>query len=405
LPAGEAVLVLKTEAGGPHAPQSIIQAELVVRADDWHPVEQRLLVQGKEQVLDYQITERAFEVVTLTALPLSLFAEVALPVPANLTLAPPSSRPSSRPAVFSSEAEFLATEIQAQYALHQLKACLGKPIQVRRDAAGHVEVGGLVETAEERDELRAALRILPGAILKVQTVAEAMQATPPASVVEVGTTGVSSETQIVKVRSGQMPLQLQLQRYFSTKAPQSDTADPVASLSNGAVTLSRSIMVEAWALRRLAERYRGNRMENLPPYARLLLQNMVQDHVSSLRLGVEKARLLLEPVLSSLFADDFTSRGRPGSPMDSSRAWSEIGLDLFGRADEVRRIVDGLFAGAESEVQPEVMARRLLEILSHWTRQFPGMEVEIARQFSVDSPGLIQKSGDFLTSDSRALRP
>ena len=389
LPAGDAALVVKTEAPGPHSAQSIIQAELVVRTDDWHPVEQRLRVQGPEGVLDYELTERTFEVVTLTALPPALFSDVAPPLPATV-IAP---KPAVRPAVPSSETELLATEIQAHYALHQLKACLGKPIHANRNAARGIEVGGLVETAEEREELRAALRALPGVILKVQTVAEAMQATAAATLVPAEAPGASSEKHSVKVRSGPMPLRLPLQQYFSKNGLREETADPVASLSNGAVTLSRNIMVEAWALRRLAERYRGNRKDNLPPYERLLLQNMVQDHMSSLRLGVEKTRHLLEPALSSLFSDEPASRGRLGGPMDSGRVWSETCLDLFGRADEVRGIVDALFAGAESEVQPEIMARRILELLSRWTGQFPSMEVEIARQLSADSSALLQTPG------------
>jgi hypothetical protein len=202
-----------------------------------------------------------------------------------------------------------------------------------------------------------------------------------------------------------MPLRLHLQQYFSKSGLQGGTADPVASLSNGAVTLSRNITVEAWALRRLADRYRGHRKESLPPYARLLLQNMVQDHLSSLRLGVEKARHLLEPALSSLFSDEPASRGRLGGPMDLGRVWSETCLDLFGRAEEVRGIVDALFAGADSEVQPEIMARRLLELLSRWTSQFPSMEVEIARQLSAEPPGLVQRAGDGGMSDSRSPRP
>ena len=314
---------------------------------------------------------------------------MAPPLPATVI----SPKPAVRPAVPSSEAELLATEIQAHYALHQLKACLGKPIHANRNAAGGIEVGGLVETAEEREELRAALRAVPGVILKVQTVAEAMQATAAATLVPAEAPEASSENHSVKVRSGPMPLRLPLQQYFSKNGLREETADPVASLSNGAVTLSRDIMVEAWALRRLAERYRGNRKDNLPPYARLLLQNMVQDHMSSLRLGVEKTRHLLEPALSSLFSDEPASRGRLGGPMDSGRVWSETCLDLFGRADEVRGIVDALFAGAESEVQPEIMARRLLELLSRWTGQFPSMEVEIARQLSADSSALLQTPG------------
>ena len=389
LPAGDSALVVKTEAAGPHSPQSIIQAELVVRRSDWHPVEQRLRVQGHEQVLDYEITERAFEVVTLAALPPALFAEVAPPLPATVI----SPKPAFRPAVPSSEAELLVAEIQVQYALHQLKVCLGKPIHTNRNAAGRVEVSGLVETAEEREELRAALRAVPGAILKVQTVAEAMQASAVAALAPTEVPGASSETRSVTVRSGPMPLRLPLQQYFNKNGLREETADPVANLSNGAVTLSRNIMAEAWALRHLADRYRGNRKDNLPPYARLLLQNMVQDHMSSLRLGVEKARHLLEPVLSSLFPDEPASRGRSVGPMELGRVWSETCLDLFGRADEVRVIVDALFAGAESEVQPEIRARRLLELLSRWTGQFPSMEVEIARQLSADSSALLQTPG------------
>jgi hypothetical protein len=289
--------------------------------------------------------------------------------------------------------------------LHQLKACLGKPIHINRNAAGRIEVSGLVETAEERDELRAALRTVTGAILKVQTVAEAMQASASAALISNVVPGASPDSHSVTVRSGPMPLRLPLQQYFSKNGLQEETADPVASLSNGAVTLSRNIMAEAWALRRLAERYRGNRKDNLPPYARLLLQNMVQDHMSSLRLGVEKARHLLEPALSSLFSDEPASRGRLGGPMDTGKVWSETCLELFGRADQVRGIVDVLFAGVESELQPEIMARRLLELLSRWTSQFPSMEVEIARQLSGDSPGLVQKAENGGLSDSRPPRP
>ena len=132
---------------------------------------------------------------------------------------------------------------------------------------------------------------------------------------------------------------------------------------------------------------------------------MVQDHMSSLRLSVEKTRHLLEPALSSLFSDEPASRGRLVGPMELGRVWSETCLDLFGRADEVRGIVDALFAGAESEVQPEIMARRLLELLSHWGSQFPRMEVEIARQLSGDSPGSCSKAQGGGPSDSRLPRP
>ena len=98
-------------------------------------------------------------------------------------------------------------------------------------------MAGLSKQPREREELRAALRAVPGVILKVQTVAEAMQATAAATLVPAEAPGASSENHSVKVRSGPMPLRLPLQQYFSKNGLREETADPVASLSNGAVTL------------------------------------------------------------------------------------------------------------------------------------------------------------------------
>jgi hypothetical protein len=349
--------------------------------------------------LDYEITESAFEVVTLTTLPPTLFTELIPPVPSK----PPSTRPASPSAVLSSELELLTVELQAHYALHQLKACLGKPVHVKRSNARRVEVGGLAETAEERDELRAALRTVPGTVFSVQTVAEAVQTNVSASSVSTSDPLSPSDTRIT-LRSGRMPLQLQLQQYFSRIQAESNP-DSVESLSNGAITLSRSIVLEAWALRHLAESYKGNRIEHLPSYARVLLQNMVQDHMSSLRLGVERERHLLEPVLLSIFPQEPALQERLGDTKEPGKPWSDSCMDLFGRAEEVRSIVDALFANAGTEADSELMARRLVELLSHWTRQFPSVEIEIVRQLSGESQEFVQRSRETLILNSSAGRP
>ncbi|MCI0721192.1 MAG: hypothetical protein L0338_19800 [Acidobacteria bacterium] len=66
-------------------------------------------------------------------------------------------------------------EIQAQYSLHRLKACLGEPIEVLRTPAGQIEVGGLVATPERKEDLRAALEGVPFLKIRIRTVGEALQ--------------------------------------------------------------------------------------------------------------------------------------------------------------------------------------------------------------------------------------
>ena len=177
---------------------------------------------------------------TLTALPPALFAEVASPLPATVI----SPKPGFRPA-FIQRSRTPDQGDSGPLCIAPAQGVFREADHVNRNAAGSIEVGGLVETAEEREELRAALRAVPGVILKVQTVAEAMQATATAVLDRNEVPGASPRSDSVKVRSGPMPLRLPLQQYFSKNGLREETADPVASLSNGAVTLSRNIMARS----------------------------------------------------------------------------------------------------------------------------------------------------------------
>ena len=64
-----AALVLRTSLSGDlperAAPMRIREAELVVRADDWHPLAQRFIVQTADDVISYELRELSFEVVAL----------------------------------------------------------------------------------------------------------------------------------------------------------------------------------------------------------------------------------------------------------------------------------------------------------------------------------------------------
>ncbi|HET6962873.1 MAG TPA: hypothetical protein VFJ27_10265, partial [Terriglobia bacterium] len=118
---GDKGLVLSTHALGPFARHSIIQADLVVRVEDWHPVAETLRVQGDGESRDYELTETAFDLVALNSLSPAIFADIvpqaARPVPS--TAMPPQI-------VVPAPHATLASEIMVRYALHRVKACLGE---------------------------------------------------------------------------------------------------------------------------------------------------------------------------------------------------------------------------------------------------------------------------------------
>ena len=145
-------MILSTNPTGPFAPNSIIQADLVVRVKDWHPVAEILRVQGHEEVRDYELTETDFDLLALNSLSPGIFAEIT----------PPSTRAIPQIAmppqvVAPAATELIAAEIMVRYALHRAKACLGEPIEILTTDLGGIEVRGLAETPERKEELIAAL--------------------------------------------------------------------------------------------------------------------------------------------------------------------------------------------------------------------------------------------------------
>jgi hypothetical protein len=106
---GLKAFVLSTEPSGPFATNAIVRGELVVRASDWHPVEQRLRVQGTEGVQDYQVTESSFQVLALNTLDPGIFANFIPPPPvvASISVPAPSTLESPTPT------DLLAAEVEA----------------------------------------------------------------------------------------------------------------------------------------------------------------------------------------------------------------------------------------------------------------------------------------------------
>ncbi|MCI0420427.1 MAG: hypothetical protein L0312_14590, partial [Acidobacteria bacterium] len=215
LPDGGKALTLRTVAPGPFARNAIIEADLVIRAADWHPVEQRLKVQGQQGLQEYALSEAAFEVVALNSLSSSIFADLNLP---RAPLVIPQT-PIAPPAVAPTAVELTAAEIEAHYALHRLNACLGEPIEIVRGPSGQIVVQGLAETAERKTELLAALEGIPLLTAKIQTVEEANSAVSSAPQVQSEAqrrieAPLSEASGIVEIHSRKLPIQDQLERYF-----------------------------------------------------------------------------------------------------------------------------------------------------------------------------------------------
>jgi hypothetical protein len=378
---GSRAFTLTTHATGPFAPNAIIQAQIVVRNADWHTVEQRLRVQGQSGVLDFSLTEVAFAVQPLGGLPPALFASSApTAVPRVVPRPAPPAEPVFTPVAGPSPAELTASEIEALFALHRIRACLGGMVSVDRLDSGAIEVRGFVGSEERREEILASLRGIPWVETKIQTAEEAAGAVPSTSPGPEG----SSTGNDAGLQPGRMPIQELLSKYFSRNGPAtgSEAARPggvgarIATFSHRVVGVSEAALEEAWALRRVLERSASLQAGEPRPSAQYALEVMIRDHMTALRTQMNAYRQLVEPVLSSVEPggeDPAVAIEKTPAP-DSSA--------LFDRVEQIVHLSLALFTNNSFPPQQLKTAMRELQWeLGHWEVDYQNLQTRVSRSY------------------------
>ncbi|NOT60817.1 MAG: hypothetical protein HOP19_11410, partial [Acidobacteria bacterium] len=387
LPDGAQAWRLTTATQAPHALHAFIEVALLVRKADWHVVEQRLKVQGAGEVREYELSELAYEVLPLQAL--TVFTDLApkaSPVPfasaspALLPTVAPSLLPSVVPAVapslkpLPSETELKEAEVAALYALHQLQADLGEQLEVVREANHQIVVRGLVERAERKQQLTQALSHLPLVTARIQTVEEATRQ----PVAQQAVTPPDNNEPMLSITAGASgnaggTFEQRLARYFAEReaAPNSINLK-VAQLSNEVVAESSAALSEAWALRRLLERYPAD--SELTPAARQRVAEIRANHLARLKAQSNKLRARLEPVLLSFGK---SPAPRPSSPTEATK--QEQMLLVFKAVEQVQQTTHRLFAGDNPNATPEEAARQLLGTLHRMEQALLNFEQAISR--------------------------
>jgi hypothetical protein len=402
LPQGGEGFQITTSAMGPYPEHSIISAELTVRRQDLHPVQQRLQVQASNGTETYELTEQDFQIMTLSSLPPSVFSDAAVATPIPVPLSASAPKP-----VVPSELELLEAETQARYALHQLESCLGEPIEVVRSRPEGVGVRGLVSSSQRKEELTAVLKTLTLLKLSIQTVDEAMNnasgALPKRNATGAPSTGTLEE-KTTKFEDGRLPIQSQLERYFSqleTSSGKSGAAVhlQVAELSKQAVSLWERVMADAWALRRIAESDVAENAARLRPLHQTLLRKMARDHIQGLAREVSQAKEALSPILASLSFEEAVpsetkSAGEDANvPLivsETSLGWNAVSLGLFDRVEETRTLIHGLFAGSGLEIKESEAVHRFLVNLPEIEKNVQALEAQVLRELSKDTEQISQ---------------
>jgi hypothetical protein len=291
----------------------IRDASIVMRAGDFHPVEQHLRFANNQQ-LDF--IEVAFKINDeLQPAPEPVSAGAIAQVPSHPAAGPGPRVPNAPP-----PADLDEVEMQLRYTLFIHKWDLGEDLVIGRNS-GRVTFSGIVSSGEREEEMRATLGALPNV---------RFLGNPPVA------SGAQSAGLVrsVPVPNASPLLKDVIDSAFPSREGRLAFTDQC--LADSDVALSH-----AWALKRLVDRYSAAEEQLLKPDSDQKLFEMLRAHIEELN----RANDGLSPLLDLL-----PGRGATAA-MAMPANWRARILALFWAVQQQDRLVSSLVAGSQSDGQ------------------------------------------------------
>jgi hypothetical protein len=387
---GEDSITLRTVTSeGP-----IAEASITVRSTDFHPVAEDLRLQDGRQV---EIHELAWDVLPMDSINVAIFEPEPTPYeavskrPATMALQPPGP----------TDAELAEDELRVLVAIHAEKADLGEQIELDRDISRSVQrsviVRGIVSTPERKSDLLTALQGIPHVELRLQTIEEvqsqqnqapseirldaAPQAAREVSAQEDEIAGGNSEATRLEPPAifiaGRPAFEQQLEQHFPV-------AEARAAFVNQTVELVQDAMAQAWALRRLGNRYAPNIITELSVGSQQTLALLIRDHVSVLRQDVDEVRVRVSPLLSPALTSAVSTPPSdvPLSAGATASDWRARVMSVFSETQKINDDASALLAGTgETLSDPQAAVRELQQALVALETQLPALYQQVSEPF------------------------
>jgi len=304
---------------------AIRKASLVVRAKDFHPVEQHILF-GDNQQLDFE--EVSFEI----------GPQVAARQPAE----PPQIAQTAAPKAVAVSPEIPANppvnlseiELAVRYLMFSNKWDLDEDLQISRGSS-EVVVAGTASSSDRSQSIQAALS-------KLSNVRAAVTA-------PVLTQRPTSVRPPARTASG-VPVPLLrdvLDRSFSSNDDRRAFVDHSLNASDAALS-------HAWVLKKLADRYNEDEETLLSTESRTKLTEMLRVHLEQLQSINAQLDLLIDLLPKS-----------SGSDPDAAGNWRAAIAMLFSDVQQQDSLVAALIVGAQADRQDAREASRNLRNVNH----------------------------------------
>jgi len=336
------LLTVTEEAYGVIEANAISKAQLAVRKRDWVPLAENFTVGPASRSRDYEVEALESRLVSRAASPF------APPSPAT-AVPPAAERAPSIPAEPAVSSGGMLDEIAAHYALHKLGECLDGAIEIV-PSVGKLTVKGVVESESRLAELHDALADVPAVRLEVQVPHVATDALVP----------LPAQAETPPAEGASSPAGDRIRRYFESTGGGARAGEQAAALADRAVSIVGDIRRNAWALRRLAERFSSLGAGRSAASASLL-KTMVSDHAEALQSESATLRDLLSPLLDAVSPG---AAAQAGSTPPAVSDWAAASSEIFESQRTMETLVHELFIRSSGDASFDASAAQLRQAIA-----------------------------------------
>lgn len=337
---GHDAFTLRTVSGDPINTDEIIEASLVIRANDWHPVNEHLRVKSGEGDEEFELSETAYSVVSLNTLAPEIFAEqpIIAASPTNSSAAATKKETEPLAPNVVPAAPVVATadlEVEVLRLLHEAHADLGEQLAATKGADGLLHVAGIVDTPERKTEIMRALQPVinhPAVRIEIQTVAEALAQQQEQRIRSKATPAPVTE-QKVEINSEVIAAAPELRRHFSSD-------EQLREFSSRMVSQSRNAMRHVYAMKRLLSQFSPDELRTLSPEAKNKWIALIRSHARDYQNDVAALRRELQPV----FSPSLPGPGASGPEITDDASLARAMEQLFSLASANDGVVRSAFA-------------------------------------------------------------
>lgn len=261
------------------AEAGIVEAVLILRKADLHAVEMRLVYAGETGRREYRFVENVFERPPPDRTPPQLFEDGGDTSGAGVVVGDAATRGPAAAGPASPARASAALEVEVNYLLDRLGTNPGEQVSVRRTPDDRLRVEALVETAERKRDILAALGPVvgnPAVNIEVSTVAEALAGRgrqPHATTKELD----------VQLSDDSRDADSELARKLAAAAggEGGQAREEVARVGERLLADSRQAVRHSAALIRLTARFPSRVTGGLDPAAREKLRTMIRAHAEA----------------------------------------------------------------------------------------------------------------------------